>query len=107
MFVEFGTQYYICVLFLLWMSYFIRYVILLQLFGCLALEDTWHYFIHQLLHHKRLYKYVHKVHHHYQSPFGMVAEYAHWIETIGKLGLYRVYETFYQHLDGYIKLMNV
>ena len=61
-----------------------RYVILFQLFGCLAIEDTWHFFVHQLLHHRRLYKYVHKVHHHFQAPFGMVAEYAHWIETLGE-----------------------
>ena len=55
-----------------------------QLITCLVVEDTWHYFVHRLLHHKRIYKYVHKVHHHFQAPFGMVAEYAHWIETIGK-----------------------
>lgn len=58
------------------------YVVLAQLLGCLVIEDTWHYFVHQLLHHRRLYKYVHKVHHHFQAPFGMVAEYAHWIETL-------------------------
>ena len=63
---------------------FSRYVIVAQLIACLVVEDTWHYFVHRLLHHKRIYKYVHKVHHHFQAPFGMVAEYAHWIETIGK-----------------------
>ena len=36
-----------------------------------------------LMHDKRLYKYVHKIHHSYQSPFGMTAEYAHPIETLG------------------------
>lgn len=53
------------------------------MFGSLVIEDTWHYFVHQLLHHRRLYKYVHKVHHNFQAPFGMVAEYAHPIETLG------------------------
>jgi methylsterol monooxygenase len=53
------------------------------MYGCLVLEDTWHYFFHRLLHHKRIYKYVHKVHHNFQAPFGMVAEYAHPIETMG------------------------
>jgi methylsterol monooxygenase len=52
------------------------------MYGCLVLEDTWHYFFHRLLHHKRIYKYVHKVHHNFQAPFGMVAEYAHPIETM-------------------------
>jgi len=36
------------------------------------------------MHDKRLYKYVHKVHHNFQSPFGMTAEYAHPAETVGK-----------------------
>lgn len=58
------------------------YILLAQLFGCLVLEDTWHYFLHRLLHHKILYKHVHKIHHNFQSPFGMVAEYAHPIETM-------------------------
>ena len=63
---------------------FFRYKLLGQVLVCLFIEDTWHYFVHQLLHHKSIYKYVHKVHHHYQAPFGMVAEYAHPIETMGK-----------------------
>lgn len=58
------------------------YSIMLRMYGCLVLEDTWHYFFHRLLHHKRIYKYVHKVHHNFQAPFGMVAEYAHPIETM-------------------------
>jgi len=53
-----------------------------QVFICAVIEDTWHYWVHRLMHDKRLYKYVHKVHHTYQAPFGMVAEYAHPVETI-------------------------
>lgn len=58
------------------------YVLLFQMFCCLVLEDTWQYFVHQLLHHRTLYKHIHKMHHHFQAPFGMVAEYAHPIETV-------------------------
>ncbi|GAA5887660.1 hypothetical protein JCM6882_001487 [Rhodosporidiobolus microsporus] len=46
------------------------------------LEDMWHYFVHRLMHHRRLYKYVHKVHHTYSAPFGLAAEYAHPIEVL-------------------------
>ncbi len=49
------------------------------------MEDTWHYFAHRFLHWKPIYGYVHKVHHTYTAPFGIVAEYAHPIETIGLL----------------------
>nr|XP_054767253.1 methylsterol monooxygenase 1-like [Lytechinus pictus] len=58
------------------------YITLAQCFGCLVIEDTWHYFSHRLLHHKSIYKYVHKVHHTWQAPHGMVAECVHPIETI-------------------------
>lgn len=42
---------------------FFRPFILAQCFGCAVVEDTWHYFLHRLLHHRRIYKYIHKVHH--------------------------------------------
>ncbi|XP_006896718.1 PREDICTED: methylsterol monooxygenase 1 [Elephantulus edwardii] len=57
-------------------------MLLLRCFFCAVIEDTWHYFLHRLLHHKRIYKYIHKVHHEFQAPFGMEAEYAHPAETI-------------------------
>uniref|UniRef100_A0A8B9HUC6 Methylsterol monooxygenase 1 n=1 Tax=Astyanax mexicanus TaxID=7994 RepID=A0A8B9HUC6_ASTMX len=56
--------------------------LLAQCFGCAVIEDTWHYFLHRALHHRRVYKYIHKVHHDFTSPFGMQAEYAHPLETI-------------------------
>jgi len=58
------------------------YVLAGQVLVCAVIEDTWHYFLHRALHDKRIYKHIHKVHHHYQSPFGMTAEYAHPAETL-------------------------
>jgi len=49
---------------------------------CLMMEDTWHYFAHRALHDTRVYPHVHKVHHTYTAPFGIVAEYAHPVETL-------------------------
>ncbi|TPX54413.1 hypothetical protein PhCBS80983_g05938 [Powellomyces hirtus] len=49
---------------------------------CLAVEDCYHYFVHRLMHHRLLYKHVHKVHHEFSAPFGIAAEYAHPIETV-------------------------
>lgn len=48
----------------------------------LVVDDTWVYFGHRALHHKRIYKYIHKVHHTYQSPFAPDAEYEHPAETV-------------------------
>lgn len=41
----------------------LRPYLLAQCFGCAVIEDTWHYFLHRALHHRRIYKYIHKVHH--------------------------------------------
>jgi len=52
---------------------------------CLAsfvIEDFYFYWIHRFLHWKKIYKYVHKVHHLHNAPFGIAAEYAHPIETL-------------------------
>jgi methylsterol monooxygenase len=49
---------------------------------CLMVEDTWHYWAHRALHHKSIYGAIHKIHHTYNVPFGMAAEFAHPIETI-------------------------
>lgn len=46
------------------------------------IEDFYFYWIHRFLHWKRIYKYVHKVHHEYKAPFGLAAEYAHPVETM-------------------------
>lgn len=49
---------------------------------CFIVEDFYFYWIHRLLHHKSIYKYVHKIHHTYSAPFGIAAEFAHPIETM-------------------------
>ncbi|KAG9407920.1 Methylsterol monooxygenase 1 [Aphanomyces cochlioides] len=46
------------------------------------LEDFYNYWAHRFLHWKRIYKYIHKVHHEYAAPFGITAEYAHPAETL-------------------------
>ena len=51
---------------------------------CAMLEDTWNYFQHRTLHDRRIYKYIHKVHHHFQAPFGLTAEYLHPVENLSK-----------------------
>jgi sterol desaturase/sphingolipid hydroxylase (fatty acid hydroxylase superfamily) len=45
------------------------------------IEDFYFYWIHRALHHKSVYKYVHKIHHEHTHPFGIAAEYAHPAET--------------------------
>lgn len=53
-----------------------------RVFLSLIVEDTWVYFGHRFLHDKRIYKYIHKVHHTYTSPFALDSEYEHPIETV-------------------------
>mmetsp|Transcript_34768 Transcript_34768/g.87429 ORF Transcript_34768/g.87429 Transcript_34768/m.87429 type:complete len:274 (-) Transcript_34768:1135-1956(-) len=48
----------------------------------LIVEDFYFYWIHRLLHHKSLYKHIHKIHHDHPAPHGIAAEYAHFVETL-------------------------
>lgn len=48
----------------------------------LVIDDTWVYWGHRFLHDKRIYKYIHKVHHTYTVPFAPNAEYEHPFETV-------------------------
>ncbi|XP_048196825.1 methylsterol monooxygenase 1-like [Perognathus longimembris pacificus] len=43
---------------------------------------SWYYFLHRLLHHRSIYKYIHKVHYEFQAPFSLEAQYAHPLETL-------------------------
>ena len=36
----------------------------------------------RLLHHRSLYKYIHKVHHEWQAPIAIASSYAHPVENI-------------------------
>jgi len=75
------------------------YVLLYRLIASLAIEDTWHYFMHRALHHPRIYGYVHKIHHTYSAPFAIAAEYAHPIETfILSIGFFLPLVLFFDHI---------
>ena len=55
------------------------------LIGCVFaffVEDFYFYWVHRLLHWGAWYQYIHKIHHEYQAPIGMAAEYAHPLETL-------------------------
>ena len=49
-------------------------------FFCMICEDTAFYFIHRIMHHSSIYKYVHKMHHEYSTTTSIAAEYSHPLE---------------------------
>lgn len=65
-----------------WSEFPTWYQVLGTLLGCMAAEDTWHFFSHWLCHKPFLYKNVHKQHHEALSPGGIAAEYAHPAEAL-------------------------
>ncbi|KAG8509248.1 Fatty acid hydroxylase domain-containing protein 2 [Galemys pyrenaicus] len=59
---------------------FHRFLLELVLFT--LLEEVLFYYSHRLLHHPALYKKIHKKHHEWTAPIGVVALYAHPIEHV-------------------------
>ena len=47
---------------------------------CMLGHDFVFYHGHKLLHHRSIYKYIHKKHHEWQAPIAAAAEYAHPVE---------------------------
>lgn len=53
----------------------------------IMVDDTWFYWGHRLLHHKHLYRAIHKKHHRFKIPLGLGTEYAHPIEALAVNGV--------------------
>lgn len=48
----------------------------------IAFNDTLFYWAHRGLHHKSIYKYIHKQHHEFKVNIGIASEYAHPVEDV-------------------------
>lgn len=55
---------------------------LFELIICVLLEEAGFYYSHRLLHHPRIYKFIHKRHHEWTSPIAITAIYCHPVEHI-------------------------
>lgn len=53
-----------------------------HIFVAMVAHDICFYHFHRFLHHRKLYKHIHKVHHEWQSPVAATATYAHPLEHI-------------------------
>lgn len=57
--------------------------LLLNILGCMLLDDLLFYWVHRTLHHyPLLYKHIHKQHHKFGHTVGLAVEYAHPVEDI-------------------------
>ncbi len=57
-------------------------IILRDLLIAAILNDTLFYWGHRMLHHKSIYKYIHKQHHKFKVSIGIACEYAHPVEDV-------------------------
>lgn len=53
-----------------------------HIFVAMILDDVLFYHAHRLIHHRMLYKHIHKIHHEFQAPMAICATYAHPIEHL-------------------------
>jgi len=56
--------------------------VLVELAVCVIVEEFLFYYCHRLLHHKKIYKYIHKKHHEWTASISWVAVYSNPIEHI-------------------------
>lgn len=58
------------------------YTTIWQIAFFMVVEDTLFYWAHRMLHHPKLYPYIHKIHHQYRQSIGIASEYTHPVEFI-------------------------
>lgn len=79
-----------------------KQTIAIQLLG-----ELLYYCVHRILHHRLIYKYIHKIHHDFNVPIGIVSLYAHPLEIIFGNILALIGPIFFINCDLYVFYISI
>ena len=81
--------------------------IFIQLIQVFIAGEIFYYYMHRCLHHKLIYRHIHKIHHEYITPIGIASLYCHPIEMLVGNTLTLIGPLYLFNVHGYVLYLGI